>query len=398
MKHHYTVRLFSFFAILSMLFSAVGIPVQNVLAADNPTPPAAPVDLIAAAGDSQVDLTWTANSEIDLAGYNIYRDVTSPVPLVDPINGSTPVSAPAYTDAGLTNDVQYFYVVTAVNASGLESLPSNEVSVMPSGASVTAFSSAPIEAGSSDGPAGTALQFNGSTQYATLGTAAQLRSATFTVELWFKRTGAGIASTNGTGTSGIANPIPLITKGRAEAETAAADVNYFFGIDATSGKLVADFEEAQLAQGGTTPGLNHPITGTAVIAADSTWHHAAATYDGATWNLYLDGVLDGTLAVNRPANALTNALTSVGSARTTAGAASGYFAGVVDEVRVWNVSAQSGPDQRNQDHRDHRPPGESTGRLESQRWQWHQPGRWLRKQHHGCDDRRSVLGGRFPHP
>ena len=137
---------------------------------------------------------------------------------------------------------------------------------------------------------------------------------------------------------GITSAIPLITKGRAEAETAAADVNYFFGIDASSGKLVADFEEAQVAQGGTTPGLNHPITGTAVIAADSTWHHAAATYDGTTWNLYLDGSLDGTLSVGRPANALTNSLTSVGSARTTAGTAAGFFAGVVDEVRIWNMA------------------------------------------------------------
>ena len=33
----------------------------------------------------------------------------------------------------------------------------------------------------------TALQLNGSSQYATLGTASQLRSASFTVELWFKR-------------------------------------------------------------------------------------------------------------------------------------------------------------------------------------------------------------------
>ncbi len=148
-------------------------------------------------------------------------------------------------------------------------------------------------------PAGTALQFNGTSQYATLGSASQLRSATFTLELWFKRTGPGVASSMGTGSGGIANPIPLITKGRAEAENANADVNYYFGIDATSGRLVADFEEAQVAQGGTQPGLNHPITGTTTIAADGAWHHAAVTYDGATWNLYLDGVLDGTLFVGR---------------------------------------------------------------------------------------------------
>ncbi len=37
MKHHYTVRIFSFLAIFSMLFSAVGMPTQNVLAAPKDT-------------------------------------------------------------------------------------------------------------------------------------------------------------------------------------------------------------------------------------------------------------------------------------------------------------------------------------------------------------------------
>ena len=185
-------------------------------------------------------------------------------------------------------------------------------------------------------PSTGAVQLNGSSQYMTLGSASQLRSATFTVELWFQRTGAGTPTSTGTG--GITNAIPLITKGRAEAETAAADVNYFFGIDATSGKLVADFEEAQVAQGGTTPSLNHPITGNTAIAVGAAWHHAAATYDGTTWNLYLDGAPDGSLAVGRPANALTNALTTVGSALATTGVAAGFFSGSVDEVRIWNAA------------------------------------------------------------
>ena len=143
----------------------------------------------------------------------------------------------------------------------------------------------------------------------------------------------GAGAPTSTGTGGITNAIPLIAKGRAEAENAAADVNYFLGIDATSGKLVADFEEGQ---GGSTPSANHPITGTTAITVGAAWHHAAATYDGATWNLYLDGALDGTLAVGKPANAATTSLTSVGSALTTTGSAAGFFAGVVDEVRIWN--------------------------------------------------------------
>ena len=179
-----------------------------------------------------------------------------------------------------------------------------------------------------------ALQLNGSSQYATLGSTSQLRSATFTVELWFKRTGAGLGTNTGNG--GIPDAIPLITKGRAEGETAAADINYFLGIDASSGQLVADFEEGQT---GATPSLNHPITAATVVTLN-VWHHAAATYDGSTWNLYLDGVLDGTLAVGatHPANAATAVLTTVGSALDTTGTAAGFFAGVVDEVRIWSVA------------------------------------------------------------
>lgn len=186
-----------------------------------------------------------------------------------------------------------------------------------------------------------ALQLNGSSQYATLGNATQLRTATFTLELWFKRTGTGVGV--GTGTGGIVSAIPLITKGRAQAESADADVNYFLGIDATSGKLVADFEEAPIAQGGTTPGLNHPVIGTNAILADGVWHHAAATYDGTTWNLYLDGALEGTDSPGRVPNLMSNVTTAVGSSLNfvtapTAPTASGFFSGAVDEVRIWNVA------------------------------------------------------------
>ena len=85
---------------------------------------------------------------------------------------------------------------------------------------------------------------HGTSQYVSLGTATSLNAANFTLETWIKRTGAGVGTSTGAG--GVTLAIPLITKGRAEAETEAADVNYFFGLDATTGKLVADFEEAQV--------------------------------------------------------------------------------------------------------------------------------------------------------
>ena len=178
-----------------------------------------------------------------------------------------------------------------------------------------------------------ALQLNGSSQYATLGASGNLQVSQFTLELWFKRVAGGV--TQSTGSGGVV-AYPLITKGRAEVETPAADVNYFLGIDA-AGHLAADFEEAA---GGTSPSLNHPITGAATIATDNTWHHAAATYDGTTWRLYLDGALDGTLSVGQPANNASAAVTAIGSTQNAVAplGAAGFFAGVVDEVRIWNTA------------------------------------------------------------
>ncbi len=184
-------------------------------------------------------------------------------------------------------------------------------------------------------PAGTALQFNGTNQSASVGTATTLRASAFTLELWFKRAAGGV--TVGTGNGGV-TAFPLITKGRAEAETQAADVNYFLGIN-TAGRLVADFEEAQT---GASPSANHPITGTGVVlATDTGWHHAAATYDGTTWRLYLDGLPDGSVAVGQPANALNNVITAIGTtlnAGTAPTGPVGFFSGTIDEVRIWNVA------------------------------------------------------------
>src|SRR6266508_3344906 len=151
----------------------------------------------------------------------------------------------------------------------------------------------PAQLGSS-APPPTALQLNGSSQYVTFGAAPGLGAAQFTLETWFKRTGAGVGTSTGTG--GIASAVPLITKGRAQAESSNVDMNYFLGIDAASGgELVADFEEGAA---GASPGLNHPVTGVTVLQ-NNVWYHAAATYDGTAWRLYLNGALEAQLTVGQ---------------------------------------------------------------------------------------------------
>jgi fibronectin type 3 domain-containing protein len=87
-------------------------------------PPAAPSNLTATAGDTQVSLTWSASS--GATSYNVKRSGTSGGPY-------TQIAAPtstSYTDTALTNGTTYYYVVSAVNSSG-ESANSAQVVAVP---------------------------------------------------------------------------------------------------------------------------------------------------------------------------------------------------------------------------------------------------------------------------
>ena len=62
----------------------------------------------------------------------------------------------------------------------------------------------------------------------------------FTIETWFRRDGAGVATYTGAG--GVI-AIPLVTKGMAEVDGNNRDMNYFLGIRQSDDVLTADFED-----------------------------------------------------------------------------------------------------------------------------------------------------------
>ena len=128
--------------------------------------------------------------------------------------------------------------------------------------------------------------------------------------------------------------VPLVTKGRSENDGSNVDMNYFLGINSTSNVLTADFEEGA---GGPSPGLNHPISGVTPIQ-NNVWYHAAATYDGTKWQLFLNGVLERELTVARPPRSDSIQHAAIGSALNSTGVASGFFNGAIDEVRIWNAA------------------------------------------------------------
>src|SRR5688572_21272216 len=176
---------------------------------------------------------------------------------------------------------------------------------------------------------GSSLLFNGTSQYISFGKGAELGLTTFTLEVWFNWTGAGAATTSGTG--GLTTVIPLLAKGRGEAENSNVDMNYLLGIQ--GGKLAADFED-------NAGGVNHPVIGATTITPN-VWHHAAATYNSTTgvWVLYLDGVQDGTVTVSSGLTPRSDSIqhVSLASGVTSTGVAGGFFAGRLDEGRIWNV-------------------------------------------------------------
>jgi hypothetical protein len=77
---------------------------------------------------TQVALAWTASSST-VTGYNVYQATTSGGTYAK-LN-ATPVPGNAYTDTTVTHGTPYYYVVRAVDANGLESVNSNEVTATP---------------------------------------------------------------------------------------------------------------------------------------------------------------------------------------------------------------------------------------------------------------------------
>jgi endonuclease I/fibronectin type 3 domain-containing protein len=93
------------------------------------TAPAAPANLVATAEDAQVTLIWNANSENDLAGYNLLRSINSGGPYTQ-VNG-TLLTDTMYMDSAVNNDTTYYYVVTAIDTNNNISASSNQVNATP---------------------------------------------------------------------------------------------------------------------------------------------------------------------------------------------------------------------------------------------------------------------------
>ena len=110
--------------------------------------PSAPTGLIATAGDRTVTLSWNANPEEDIAGYNVYRLTTPESGYV--LQNDFLLISPEYADDTASNFILYYYVVTAVDLDTLESSSSKEVKVIPDDGTLVQLSGADFESGFGD--------------------------------------------------------------------------------------------------------------------------------------------------------------------------------------------------------------------------------------------------------
>jgi hypothetical protein len=102
-------------------------PAVSILAHDS-FPPATPsgVQAVYSAVPGQppfIDVTWTANTEADLAGYNVYRHGENEAAVK--VNGDL-VKTPRFADPNIKAGMKYFYSVSAVDLRGNESGRSEE--------------------------------------------------------------------------------------------------------------------------------------------------------------------------------------------------------------------------------------------------------------------------------
>ena len=289
------------------------------------TPPTAPSNLGATASGVQVTLNWTAATDnVGVTGYRIESCQGAGCSSFAEIATATGTS---YVNIGLAQNSSYSYRVRATDAAGLLGPYSNVASattgtappatglVAAYGFDETSGTTTPDQSGNNNtgtivnatrttaGKYGGAMTFNGSNTKVTVPDSASLDlTQGMTIEAWVKPTSTP---------SGWRS---IVHK----------DVDRYY-------LMAGSTPQNRPAVGGTFGTTNQNVKGTAVLALN-TWTHLAATYDRTTIRLYVNGVQVATGA-QTGAISTSNAILEIG-----ADSSGEFFAGVIDEVRIYNRS------------------------------------------------------------
>lgn len=279
--------------------------------------PSAPAGLAAASGKVSVRLSWSANGESDLKGYNIYRSLSSegPYELV-----ARNVTASSFVDKAANQSGAYYYHIRAVDKSLNRSVRSEQVMAAPSGgdALVTALAFeedvsdssgndnaavASSDASYLSGKVGSsALYFNGATFYASL-PATVANHDQLTIASWVYWGGGS-------------------DEQRVFDFGNGADSRLYLTPKAIGGGL-----KFVVKDGGVEQSLDAPEI------EPNKWIHVAVALDGSEGRFYVDGALADSGSVTiKPAD-ITPVLNYLGKGQSSSDP---FFKGRLDEFRLYN--------------------------------------------------------------
>ena len=252
--------------------------------------------MIATPGNTQVVLTWKANSEGDLASYKVYGGTSAnPTTLLSTITAGTETS----TQSSLTNGTLYYFNISAIDDAGYESDVTSDVSTLP------------------NDPSGDySLRFDGNDDNVNFGDIDALNTPTkMTVSFWFNRSEDKPDNT-GHSTSNVMY---------AKAADATND-NIEIGTDGTKVEIYVDTDDYD--------GENDYDVG----IQDSTWYHLVFIYNtadtyGKEGRLYING--SNVAEWDNWGGALDDASASPVTIGDTDHETT-PFNGSMDEVAIWN--------------------------------------------------------------
>ena len=310
---------------------------SNTATATTPavTPPSQPGTLTAtAASPTEVDLSWGASTG-SVSGYLIERcqgaGCTSFTQIAAPAGTGT-----SYKDTSVSANTSYSYRVRATDTAGDLSAYSNTATAITPAASTGLVAAYSFDEGSgttvtdasgngnngtvanttwsTSGKYGGALQFNGTSSMVTIPDSASLHlSAGMTLEAWVNPSTVN------------ANWRDVIYKGND---------NFYLEATSTTGSV---------PDGGLIAGGSYADAfGTAKLAA-STWSFLSETYDGSTLRLYVNGTQVASTAHTGTITTSTNPMQIGGDSFYGQ-----FFAGLIDNVRVYNVALSAAQIQSDQ--------------------------------------------------
>jgi chitodextrinase len=286
-------------------------------------PPTAPSGLTATTvNSSQINLSWTPSTDnVGVTGYLLQRSQgtgsTNFTQLATPTGTN-------YSDTGLTSATTYNYRVRATDAagnlSGYSSVASVTTPSAPSGL-VAAY-------GFNEGTGTTVTDASGNGNNGTIRSATWTTSGKYGNALGFNGTSALVTINNAT-TLQLSTAMTLEAWVNPSTVSSAwrdvilkGDDNYYLeGTSPASGRP---------AMGGKF--ASSPLYGTTALAVN-TWTHLAATYDGTTTRLYVNGTQVSSQAQTGAMAASTNPLQIGGDSLYGQ-----FFQGTIDEVRIYNVA------------------------------------------------------------